>query len=69
MGERFVCNSPLLSGVSRRASRSSFTKTTSSSAAELLFPEIAFEQPFESLAVTGFVACHLMYGVVDRIEV
>ena len=34
-----------------------------------LLAEIPLEQPFEGLAVTGFVARHFVHGVVDRVEV
>ena len=35
---------------------------------ELLL-EVAVEESLESCAMTGFVLCHLMYGVVDGIQV
>ena len=34
-----------------------------------LLAEVPLEQPLERLAVAGFVARHLMNGVVDRVEV
>ena len=34
-----------------------------------LLAEVPLEQPLEGLAVAGFVASHLMHGVMDRVEV
>ena len=34
-----------------------------------LLPEIPLQQPRKRLAVTGFVAGHLMHGVVDGVQV
>ena len=34
-----------------------------------LLTEVPLEQPLEGLAMAGFVARHLMHGVVDRVEV
>ena len=34
-----------------------------------LLPEIPLQQSLERLAVTGFVPCHLMHRVMDRIQV
>ena len=36
---------------------------------DFLLAEVALQQALESLAVTGFVAGHLMNGVMDRVEV
>ena len=36
---------------------------------DFLLAEVALQQAFESLAVTGFVAGHLMHGVVDGVQV
>ena len=35
----------------------------------VLLAEVALQQAFESLAVSGFVAGHFMHGVVDGVEV
>ena len=34
-----------------------------------LLAKVPLEQPLEGLAVAGFIARHLMHGVVDRVEV
>ena len=36
---------------------------------DFLLAEVALQQAFESLAVTGLVAGHLMHGVVDGVQV
>ena len=36
---------------------------------DFLLAEVALQQAFESLAVAGFVAGHLMHGVVDGVQV
>ena len=41
----------------------------STSLSRFLLSEIPLQQPLERLAVTGFVAGHLVHGVVDGIQI